>query len=170
MDDAQSEAFLSSLYQSSRCAKHSEWQSESAYQYKPLKEHDTIRLLHVRIRQNSAFPTPKFALLHTTIQTAPPYETFFYVWQTSLRNYSVQLRTGDILQVTNYLKEALPYIARHCETGFLWIDQICINQDDVLEKNGQVSAMRDIYSSCSSVIVWLLALSMQRRDSVDLER
>jgi hypothetical protein len=92
------------------------------------------------------------------------------MWQTTVRHNSIQLRAGDLLQVTWYLKETLPYIVKHCETGFLWIDQICINQDDLLKKNHQVSVMRNIYSSCASVIVWLGKLIMPRRGSVDLEK
>lgn len=36
-----------------------------------------------------------------------------------------------------------------------WIDWICINQDDVAERNSQVSLMGEIYSSASEVVVWL---------------
>ncbi|KXX78244.1 Heterokaryon incompatibility protein 6, OR allele [Madurella mycetomatis] len=37
----------------------------------------------------------------------------------------------------------------------LWIDAICINQEDNAEKNTQVPLMSDIYTGASSVIVWL---------------
>ena len=37
----------------------------------------------------------------------------------------------------------------------LWADAICINQNDVLEKNHQVQYMKSIYSSADRVIVWL---------------
>lgn len=37
----------------------------------------------------------------------------------------------------------------------LWIDQICINQEDNEEKSFQVMLMKDIYSSAHQVIVWL---------------
>jgi hypothetical protein len=36
-----------------------------------------------------------------------------------------------------------------------WIDAICINQDDVPERNKQVLRMRDIYSLADTVQVWL---------------
>jgi hypothetical protein len=39
--------------------------------------------------------------------------------------------------------------------NFLWVDAICINQEDVLERNHQVQMMRDIYSSADSVAAWL---------------
>ena len=39
--------------------------------------------------------------------------------------------------------------------GWLWIDQVCIRQDDVTERNHQVRQMAEIYRSASEVIVWL---------------
>lgn len=40
-------------------------------------------------------------------------------------------------------------------SNLLWIDALCINQDDVLERNQQVQMMDKIYSSADDVIVWL---------------
>jgi hypothetical protein len=37
----------------------------------------------------------------------------------------------------------------------LWVDAVCINQEDVEERNAQVSMMRTIYSCATSVVVWL---------------
>lgn len=42
------------------------------------------------------------------------------------------------------------------ETGcLLWIDAICIDQQNTIERNHQVAQMRDIYSKATRVIVWL---------------
>jgi hypothetical protein len=38
---------------------------------------------------------------------------------------------------------------------WLWIDQICINQTVISERNQQVAMMADIYKNASSVTVWL---------------
>ncbi len=37
----------------------------------------------------------------------------------------------------------------------VWIDAICINQNDVLEKNHQVAMMGEVYSGAAEVLVWL---------------
>jgi hypothetical protein len=39
--------------------------------------------------------------------------------------------------------------------SFRWYDALCINQDDVLEKNHQVALMSEIYSKASNVAIWL---------------
>jgi hypothetical protein len=44
---------------------------------------------------------------------------------------------------------------RQTHPGEIWIDAVCINQDDPKEKNVQVTMMGRIYASAESVIVWL---------------
>ena len=42
----------------------------------------------------------------------------------------------------------------HSETFFIWIDALCINQDDIKERSNQVKAMREIYQKAKSVRIW----------------
>lgn len=44
----------------------------------------------------------------------------------------------------------------------IWIDAICINQQDDLEKNHQVAMMSDIYQRALRVLVWLGESSEER--------
>lgn len=45
---------------------------------------------------------------------------------------------------------------RHAsDTVELWVDTLCIDQNDVIEKNHQLPLMGEIYSKASQVIVWL---------------
>ncbi|QDS77955.1 hypothetical protein FKW77_001633 [Venturia effusa] len=39
--------------------------------------------------------------------------------------------------------------------SFFWIDALCINQEDVAERNHQVNMMSSIYSGATLVLVWL---------------
>jgi hypothetical protein len=57
--------------------------------------------------------------------------------------------------VTPNLESALLRLRdTNCST-LLWIDAICINQDDLLERAAQVGFMKDIYNDSTGVIVWL---------------
>ncbi|TLD09692.1 hypothetical protein PspLS_11381 [Pyricularia sp. CBS 133598] len=40
-------------------------------------------------------------------------------------------------------------------TLLLWVDAVCINQNDIAERSAQVLRMKKIYSSAEEVIVWL---------------
>ena len=44
---------------------------------------------------------------------------------------------------------------RDDKVEFMWIDAICINQDDLAERSEQVSKMRTIYEGPEEVLVWL---------------
>jgi hypothetical protein len=44
---------------------------------------------------------------------------------------------------------------RSTETQLLWVDQICINQEDLLERSDQVQLMYTIYSRADTVYISL---------------
>jgi hypothetical protein len=71
--------------------------------------------------------------------------------------------------------------AQQSDWKLFWVDALCINQADVLERNHQVNLMSRIYSQARLVLVWLgpeaddshLALSYVKNittDNVDTER
>lgn len=59
------------------------------------------------------------------------------------------------LPVTKNLHEALEHLRFKNESRLLWIDAICVNQQDLKERGSQVQHMPDIYSSADSVLIWL---------------
>ncbi|KAH7381471.1 heterokaryon incompatibility protein-domain-containing protein [Phaeosphaeria sp. MPI-PUGE-AT-0046c] len=142
-----------------------EWPTKSPttdapiYTYQPLETSQSMRLLRIELNISDGLEAvpcaASYSLIHTTIEEAPKYETLSYMWGTSNRNKFWKLENNIQLRITATLQAALPYIVGSCSTGYLWIDQICINQDDILERAQQVSIMGNIYSNCSSVLVWL---------------
>jgi hypothetical protein len=55
--------------------------------------------------------------------------------------------------MTGNLHAALEQLRHKIQPRNLWIDAICINQSDPIEKNHQVGQMFEIY--CSASIVWI---------------
>ncbi|KAI8623637.1 HET-domain-containing protein [Xylariaceae sp. FL1651] len=82
------------------------------------------------------------------------YDALSYTWGSNEKTHSIQI--GDTkLSITANLHQALTHL-RHKDTPrFVWADAICINQDDIPERNEQVKKMAQIYSSASEVIIWL---------------
>jgi hypothetical protein len=62
---------------------------------------------------------------------------------------------GYYVQVTSNLQSALKHIRSETETVAIWVDALCINQEDLEEKNLQILRMRSIYKSADEVIAWI---------------
>jgi hypothetical protein len=124
--------------------------------YEPLPTHGepTIRLLKIAGRKTGK---ARITVEHSTLKEAQRrrYETLSYVWGTTDRSTTIALHDDTLLRVTPTLEAALPHIIQTSVTEYIWIDQICINQDDVEEKTHQVVIMGQIYSMCFCVLVWL---------------
>lgn len=75
---------------------------------------------------------------------------------------------GQRISTTRTLSSALPYLVASSTTGFLWIDQLCINQFDILEKNTQVPMMGEIYAGATRTIAWFGEGSPELLDKVRL--
>ena len=124
------------------------------YNYATLPQgSDGIRLLQVAKREGSiGFEYP---LVHFSLQAAPAFEAVSYVWGNPDRITQLSLTDGTELHVTKSMEDAIPFLSHHCSTGYLWIDQLCINQDDMKERIHQVKMMDDIYRKTARTLVWL---------------
>jgi len=90
------------------------------------------------------------------------YEALSYEWGDSTRDKQIFIRDHAI-EVRENLWYALDALRLPNEPRFLWIDAICINQNDISERNHQVQQMADIYSQASRVLVWLGTATPQSR-------
>ncbi len=82
------------------------------------------------------------------------YEALSYVWGSPEKSRLVSTDEGS-LSVTENLHAALSRLRNHFSPRIIWIDAICINQDDKEERGHQVRSMVEIYSRASRVVVWL---------------
>lgn len=57
--------------------------------------------------------------------------------------------------MTSNLHVALLHLRNRFFERILWVDAVCINQDDDGEKGLQVQSMGEIYASANGVVVWL---------------
>jgi hypothetical protein len=89
-----------------------------------------------------------------------PFEALSYVWGRE-KSDNVLFCTdnqGNIhgqLELTRNLEQALRALRQPHQRRILWIDAICIRQDDNAERSRQVSYMRSVYNNASRVIIWL---------------
>lgn len=82
------------------------------------------------------------------------FDALSYTWGDQSRTFPLTLSCGRTLQIHHNLHEALPYLAKRRSAKPLWIDAVCINQSDSIEKLSQIRLMNQIYRSASQVWVW----------------
>jgi hypothetical protein len=84
----------------------------------------------------------------------PPFEALSYTWGTSISHNPMTVN-GHPLTVTENLDVALRHLRHATESRSLWVDALCINQEDIEERNSQIQLMSCVYGAASQVIIWL---------------
>lgn len=84
----------------------------------------------------------------------PPYEALSYCWGDQKEKHDIILDGSKFEAATN-LHSALLRLRLRDKPRLLWVDAVCINQDDIPERNSQVSLMRNIYQQAKCVLIWL---------------
>ena len=82
-----------------------------------------------------------------------PYEALSYMWGSNVRANVISL-DDCMTSVTRNLYEALWNLRLANRDRILWIDSLCIDQDNEKERSHQVGQMCDIYASAEGVIAW----------------
>jgi hypothetical protein len=131
----------------------------SPFIYQALKpDRREIRL--IKLLPPGHGPSPaKATLVNCTLEPVslddkPKYQALSYVWGPAGLTSPICV-DGKIFQATINLEAALRHIRRIGESLTLWIDAICIDQNNDFEKSDQVRRMRDIYRGAREVIIWL---------------
>ncbi|KAK6442432.1 hypothetical protein LTR95_001340 [Oleoguttula sp. CCFEE 5521] len=87
--------------------------------------------------------------------TAPPFRCLSYVWGNP-EMHSIFVN-GQLLRITKNLLGFLRRLRAGSSRpdGWVWVDAICIDQSDVVERTQQVKKMGAIYSRADIVMAWL---------------
>jgi hypothetical protein len=86
----------------------------------------------------------------------PPYIALSYTWGDLQDTVPLQV-DGTTMMVTRNLHDALVAIRSEPQISSfsVWADAVCINQDDVKERNKEVKRMFEVYRKASRVVIWL---------------
>jgi hypothetical protein len=82
------------------------------------------------------------------------FEALSYTWGSTENKTEIYL-DNHLVPVTRNLLEALEALRFQNKPRVLWVDALCINQENLEERASQVKIMRYIYREANSVIVWL---------------
>lgn len=120
-----------------------------SFTYTALQEPENIRLLKLSQTETGQLECELHEIELSdeyNPQEAPTkYAALSYTWGDTSNTVTL-ICDGKDMQITHNLAEALHMTLRANPHGFLWVDQICINQHDNEEKAGQVRRMTLIYN------------------------
>lgn len=88
------------------------------------------------------------------LTTEQKYECLSYTWGRNIKRCSIYMG-GDELSIGENLYLALSRIRLPTRRRWLWVDAICINQEDEVEKTAQVKMMFKIFGGARNTISWV---------------
>jgi hypothetical protein len=128
------------------------------YRYQPLQHDDSIRLLvlHPSVDGTNSDPI-RCTIQHVRLSDESlEYEAVSYTWGETTRMRSIYFNRGTRkLSVRPNCYNVLWRLRRVHRDRLLWIDAICINQDNLQERASQVRIMDRIYNCASTVLAVL---------------
>ena len=130
-----------------------------AYSYTPLQNANSIRLLYL---ESGSGNTPLKAYLKSyRLGDQSYYESLSYAW--GERDLTKLLIVDDHeFKISKNLHTILLQLRYPDKIRTLWIDAICINQRDDVEKGQQILLMGQVYEKADTVLCWLGELSLLR--------
>jgi hypothetical protein len=131
--------------------------------------HKPLDLAKDQIRLVKFLPSSDYAVRCTVHifdrDQCPPYEALSYVWGSDIDTGTIEVNGRP-----HEVRENLWWFLEHATScsnfddrqdthfnrfGYLWIDQLCIDQSSAGEKNQQVRMMSSIFQNAQRAIVWL---------------
>jgi hypothetical protein len=91
---------------------------------------------------------------HESIYGNVSYQCLSYTWGTGEAASELTLN-GMKFPIRKSLEGALRSLRNEINKTTIWVDAICIDQQNVREKSRQVSRMHQIYENADCVLVWL---------------
>jgi Heterokaryon incompatibility protein (HET) len=149
---------------------------EPTYSYEPLPDSTSIRLVHIHPGDG-----PIVCSAASTHLSGTSYNALSYTWGDP--NPRLAAETGDPwetssayfilcdarrLDVTRNLHDALCQLRILGIFEPLWVDAICIDQQNLDERRDQVAMMGEIYANAREVLVWLGKEEEDTKDAASL--
>ncbi|CZR52125.1 related to heterokaryon incompatibility protein [Phialocephala subalpina] len=130
----------------------------SSYPYSLLPpDSDNIRLLRLLPNEDEAAPL-HCELCNYSLQKPGPrthlYEALSYVWGNQCETLPIYVDKKRFLVTVN-LHAALSRLRDRSFERIIWVDAVCINQENKQEKEQQIQFMAEIYAQANRVVVWL---------------
>ncbi|KAJ9651143.1 hypothetical protein H2198_009569 [Neophaeococcomyces mojaviensis] len=125
---------------------------QAKYIYEPLPFMDSIRLL--KLAPGRKDDTLRGTVVVSRLDAQTKYTAISYTWG-DCKEVKPLVINDTIMPIRQDVAQALSTVEECEKQQFLWVDAICINQSDEVEKATQIRRMAEIYHHAESVMVWL---------------
>jgi hypothetical protein len=117
----------------------------------------TIRVLQVHAQPDNAKEDDivECDLSVIDLDARPHFAALSYVWGPPATGSHQLLCDGVHLTVTESCHSALWHLRKKLGGFSIWVDAVCIDQENVREKEQQIPIMGDIYANAHAVYIWL---------------
>lgn len=123
------------------------------FEYPTVADGNTFRLAIIQPGTGTS-PVKCDLVLEEIREPRRAYKCLSYAWESINREAAILLN-GCRFSVTKNLLKALQSMRKPRTAVLIWIDQICINQEDLQERARQVSIMKHIFNQAHKIYVWL---------------
>ncbi|KAJ9609941.1 hypothetical protein H2200_006270 [Cladophialophora chaetospira] len=123
--------------------------------WEPLNfQRNEFRLLQpLYVSTNSGEQVIDALVINFALNDPPPYVALSYAWGNGEARFKIMLNGVPHL-ITDHLRQALLVLLAQGKTH-VWVDALCIRQDDPDEKASQVQRMATVFQEAETVIIWL---------------
>ncbi|KAH8783854.1 heterokaryon incompatibility protein-domain-containing protein [Hyaloscypha sp. PMI_1271] len=122
-----------------------------SFTYRPLGRRQ-IRLVTLLPDEDSQ--QIRCTLDHVSLSSKSDFEALSYVWGPD-DLYASILINGELFSIRRNLWSGMVNSITVDKPLTIWIDAICINQDDIIERGAQVQIMGEIYQTAWRLRIWL---------------
>lgn len=117
------------------------------------RDSQSIRVLDIQAKNSPADEGLNGSLRIVDLKDSPKFTALSYVWGES-SGKSITCN-GYNVRVTDSCFEALSSLRQSLGSFTIWVDAVCINQEDDDEKAAQIPLMEQIYTWAEAVYIWL---------------
>jgi hypothetical protein len=126
----------------------------SIYEPLPLGAH--IRILELQVGQSLDELSCEFKIICLDDSDHEEFTALSYAWDPPVApDATIKFPNGQSLPLSRTLTHLFATLRGQGNRFKLWIDALCINQEDVSERASQVTIMGQVYSSAKQVLLWL---------------
>ena len=118
--------------------------------------HRLLRTNEIRLLKLLDSSVSCFEFVYASIDDPPRYAALSYTWGDVKGSESIII-DGHSVEITCNLSDALHTLSTRMGISglLLWVDAVCINQDNLEERSSQVNIMTEIFQKGQNVWIWL---------------